>query len=241
MNPYLNSFRTMSRVPELLFRFSIDSSISNTSIPMKILFTLCLLGGILVCRAQNAPYNPDADDNQYINTNDLGSFLAVYGGPFFSEDDDVDVTNELQELSLSGDTLFISDANYVVIGGLSELPGLVQGPPPGEGPLSATSAGFLGYVKCWFACDTLTTDGFDDWHMLTADELFRNADYIEPFVQSSDLWFYIPKDSDFGYNIGNTDGGGSAPYVWWFANQSNFGIGATTAHGSIGCLCTRKQ
>jgi hypothetical protein len=193
-----------------------------------------------MCRSQNAPYNPDSDENQVISASDLGSFLAVYGGPFVSEDDDVDVTNELQELSLSGDTLFISNANYVIIEGISEIPGVLQDPPPGLGPLNAVSVGFLGYVKCWYACDTLSSDGFTDWHMLTSDELFRNAEYIEPYVQASDIWFHIPKDSEFAYNIGNSDGGGNAPYVWWFTSQSNFGIGATTAHGSLGCLCTRN-
>jgi len=73
------------------------------------IFTFAYVAG----RAQNAPYNPDADDNQFINTNDLGSFLAVYGGPFISDDDDTDTTNELQTLQLEGNMLSISGGNTI--------------------------------------------------------------------------------------------------------------------------------
>lgn len=34
---------------------------------------------------------------------------------------DADTTNELQQLSLSGDTIFISNGNYIVLPGLSSL------------------------------------------------------------------------------------------------------------------------
>jgi hypothetical protein len=45
---------------------------------------------------------------------------------------DGDVTNELQQLSVSGDTIFISDGNYILLPGLSNLSDLLPGPTAQE-------------------------------------------------------------------------------------------------------------
>ena len=57
---------------------------------------------------------------------DMGttSFMSV---PYalYGEDEDADSNNELQSLSISGDTLFISSGNSIVISGLSSVNSLI--------------------------------------------------------------------------------------------------------------------
>ena len=58
---------------------------------------------------------------------------------------DADTTNELQQLSLSGDTIFISNGNYIVLPGISSLTHAIVGTYPITNT-SYTSAASGGYV-----------------------------------------------------------------------------------------------
>jgi len=187
--------------------------------------------------SQNAPYNPDADDNQYINTNDLGSFLAVYGGPFISDDDDVDVTNELQQLSISGDTLFISDGNYVLLPQPeAQPPAPVDVFPPGE--VESAYIGNVGYVFCWYSCDTLASGGNSDWHMITDIEIFSRAEQFFPEAQQGSTWYLVPDNSPFRYSGGSSDDAFYRPYFEATGNQ--YYLGTNYSYSTLRCLCTRN-
>lgn len=89
--------------------------------------SFCLFLGLFLSaglsRAQEAaPYNPDANNDQFINTPDLMSLLALYNGPFFAPDDDLDPFNELQTLVLDGNVLSLEPG-----GGSVELPAGLNG------------------------------------------------------------------------------------------------------------------
>jgi len=202
---------------------------------------ICLTSLLFLLRpavvlSQNAPYNPDADNNQLINTSDLGSFLAVYGGPFFSEDDDVDVTNELQQLSISGDTLFISNGNYVLLPQPEvQLPANNQAFPPGE--VESEYIGNMGYVFCWYSCDTLNSGGNSDWHMVTDVEIFSKAEQFYPAAQMGATWYFIPENSPLKWSGANTNNSLHRPYFQVTNNQ--FQLNAWYSYELYRCLCTR--
>ena len=78
---------------------------------------------------QNSPQNVSAF------ANDAG---------YLTQEVDGDSTNELQQLSLSGDTILISQGNYIVIPGLSSianLPGVQQRLDLGESPADIVNSG----------------------------------------------------------------------------------------------------
>ena len=122
----------------------------------------------------NLPYNPDVDCNGLINFEDLINFLPLFGEAFTPDllellDEDIDVTNELQWLLLSNDTLYLllpdsSVYNSVFIGGADGL--------DGSDGLSAfelwLEAGNNGDLAAFLA---LTTN-FGNWHLFAAREVF---------------------------------------------------------------------
>jgi len=86
-----------------------------------------LLFGLVLTNAaakaqEAAPYNPDANNDQFINTTDLVNLLGLYNNPFFAPDDDLDPFNELQTLVLEGNTLTLEPG-----GGSVELPAGLNG------------------------------------------------------------------------------------------------------------------
>jgi hypothetical protein len=61
-----------------------------------------------------APYNPDVNADSLINLPDMLGVLPLFGQPFLPSEDDLDSTNEIQSLYLSGDTLYlIPDGGYI--------------------------------------------------------------------------------------------------------------------------------
>jgi hypothetical protein len=186
--------------------------------------------------AQNAPYNPDVDENQFINTNDLASFLTVYGGPFISDDDDVDVTNELQELILSGDTLFISDANYVILPFNQDGGNEVSPFPPGA--VETYYAGNMGYIRCWKTCDTSTEGGYENWKMVTDIEMFSEPQQFLEIANDGNTWFFVPENSPFRFSGNNA----SNIYYWpyFYSGGSDIQTNSTAISSSnTRCVCSR--
>jgi hypothetical protein len=79
--------------------------------PLNLVFLIAV--GLLIHSdyliAQNigAPYNPDANADSLIGVPDMINLLPLFGQPFLPSDDDLDSTNEIQILQISGDTLFL--------------------------------------------------------------------------------------------------------------------------------------
>jgi len=70
-----------------------------------------------------APYNPDVNADSLINLPDMLGVLPLFGQPFLPSEDDLDSTNEIQSLYLSGDTLYlIPNGGYILIQNLISSP-----------------------------------------------------------------------------------------------------------------------
>jgi hypothetical protein len=204
---------------------------------MKLIVTLvAIIGLALSGKAQNTPYNPDADDNQLINSTDLGSFLAVYGGPFFSEDDDTDITNELQTLYLNGDTLGIVGGNEIILNFGEVMP--VEGPEPG--PIETYFAGQMGYLRCWATCRTSEENGSTDWNMLSIDDAAFSYNEVQAIIQSAGgCWVYIPKDSPLTFSYGSTAWNAEAPILDWDPGTGEIGALTFPSSADFGCYCSK--
>ncbi|MEL6674457.1 MAG: hypothetical protein AAFR61_19770 [Bacteroidota bacterium] len=100
-------------------------------------------------------------------TNDAG---------FITQQTDPDPTNELQQLSLNGDTIFLSQSNYIVIPGLSQLNtganlNIQQRLDTGETPLSIVNGGEPVdslYGKSWAGGLIFQLDSLGSGHVAAA-------------------------------------------------------------------------
>jgi len=163
-----------------------------------------------------APYNPDSNNDSLINAIDLLDLIPLYAQPFLPSSDDLDSTNEIQSLFLSGDTLFL-----VPDGGFIQLTSLAANLDSSLAELLVESSGIedsianlhiidsdldgipdaYRHYDCATACNRLITPEGSDWRILEGRDVERNADVLLPALLSA-----YPND--------DIDPGNTLMYYW---------------------------
>jgi len=202
-----------------------------------------LSGNILWAQQPGAPYNPDANADSLIGISDLTEFLQVFGEVFLPGDDDLDNANEIQQLVLSNDTLFLEPAGgYIVLSDL--LPEILPNEEVSLTVIDLDENGIADQMK-WFpcvnACHRLQEDGYSDWRVPTVMDCAEQFDFVGPLLLQLPI-------NDWGYSMiwtttpsaGTQDNYISVVQVYQESEDySYFGnsITITTAN----CLCVRNN
>ena len=146
------------------------------------------------------PYNPDSNNDSLINAIDLLDLIPLYAQPFLPSPDDLDSTNEIQSLFLSGDTLFlIPDGGFIQLtslaanldSSLAELLVESSGIEDSIANLHIIDADLDGipdayrHYDCATACNRLITPEGSDWRILEGRDVERNADVLLPALLSA--------------------------------------------------------
>ena len=164
-----------------------------------LLLTALLLALPAVLHAQEtvgAPYNPDSNNDSLINAIDLLDLIPLYAQPFLPSPDDLDSTNEIQSLFLSGDTLFlVPDGGFISLASLasgidstlSDLLGAQASLPSDTvqniaiyDPDNDGEVNEINYWECATFCNRLTTAESDNWRVISMDDVAKNYDILLP-------------------------------------------------------------
>lgn len=185
----------------------------------RLLLVAVLMVFAVATRAQEtvgAPYNPDSNNDSLINAIDLLDLIPLYAQPFLPSPDDLDSTNEIQSLFLSGDTLFlIPDGGFIQLtslavnldSSLAELLVESSGIEDSIANLHIIDADLDGipdayrHYDCATACNRLITPEGSDWRILEGRDVERNADVLLPALLSA-----YPND--------DIDPGNTLMYYW---------------------------
>ena len=147
--------------------------------------------------------------NGYI---DMGTtqFMSV---PYalYGEDDDSDPSNEIQTLSISGDTIFISNGNYVIIPGLSFVNNLIV-----NGCMDSSACNFNpnantddGTCLVNYGCTDSSACNYDS--LATCEDSSCIASLASPFFENFDNPSSNFKTNGFLNNAGGTPSFNTGP------------------------------
>jgi hypothetical protein len=209
-----------------------------------LLLGVFLLSGInMQAQEPGAPYNPDANADSLIGISDLTEFLQFFGEVFLPVNDDLDNTNEIQQLILSNDTLFLEpNGGYVVISDLLSEPG------PNENASVAIidldnndQADQMKWFPCVNACHRLQLNGFSDWRIPTVMDCAEQFDLVGPQLLQLPI-------NDWGYSMiwtstpsaVNQDNYMNVVQVYHESADYSF-FGNSVVISSASCLCIRNN